>query len=378
MTASGRYLHLLLLLAAVTGALACAPIAGAHLGNLSQRIVVDGLSPATPGVQVRSVESAIGKLALTTSGATSAEVLGTAGQPILRSGPAGVQANAAAPEWFTDNEPLGIATVPPTATPRAATRWVPVSAQRTWEWFDHRLHPAGARVVRWSIPLRVDGARVVAHGRVTKAAGVFGLRARAAGLPPGTHLSVVERPVPALRLGNDARTPISVLDADGGLFARIGPTGVEVNVRSPAWPATAQFRNRDLLGSVIDRRATPKLVLLSATPELVWPDARLVPRALPRAAAGPRPVASPVRIASWSIPVVVGDRPGRPATISGTTVIQPQPADKSSAPVSPIAARGLGSSGDPDDKGGGLGIVLIIVAASALLCGGALIVRSRR
>jgi hypothetical protein len=375
-----RYLRLLLLtaLAGVTGALAPAAVADAHLGRLSQRIVVDGLSPPTAGVQVRSVEGAIGKVALTTSGSTTAVVLGTSGQPILRSGPAGVQANASSPEWYTDNEPLGIATVPPAATPRAATRWVPVSAQRTWEWFDHRLHPGGAQVVRWSIPLRVDGARVVVRGRDTKAAGVFGLQTRAAGLPAGTHLSVVERPVPALRLANDATTPISVLDADGGLFARIGPKGVEVNVRSPAWLATAQFRNRDLLGSVIDRRAAPKLVLLSTTPELVWPDARLVPRVLPQAAAGPRPVGSPVRIASWSIPVVVGDAPGRRRTIVGTTVVQPQPADTGSAPVSPIAARGLESTGDPDDGGGGLGIVLIIVAGSALLCGGALIVRSRR
>jgi len=165
------------------------------------------------------------------------------------------------------------------------------------------------------------------------------------------------------------------------LFARIGPRGVEVNVRSAAWLATAQFRNRDLLSWVIDRRAAPKLVLLSTTPEFVWPDARLVPRVVPPAAAGPRPVAGPLRIASWSIPVVVGDGSGARRTIAGTTFVQPQPADRGSAPSRPtsaIASRGLEPSPSPDDGGGGLGIVLFIVAASALLCGGALIVRSRR
>lgn len=365
----------------ITGTLVSSARVNAHLGPLSQRIVVEGLSPQVAGVRVRSVEGAIGKVALTTTGSTTAMVLGSSGQPILRSGPRGIEANASAPEWYTDNEPLGIATVPPTATRRAPTRWVRVSAQRTWEWFDHRLHPAGAPIVRWSIALRVDGTRVVARGGVTKAAGVFGLRADARGLPAGTHLAVVERPVPALRLGNDASTPISVLDADGELFARIGPRGVEINVHSRAWLATAQFRNRDLLGTVIDRRAAPKLVLLSTTPELVWPDARLVPQAVPAAAAGPRPVAGPVRVASWSIPVLVGDGSGARRVIAGTTFVQPQPADTGSAPSRPtsaIASRGLQPSPNPDDGGGGLGIVLLIVAAGALLCGGALIVRSRR
>lgn len=340
--------------------------------------MVEGLSPVVAGIEVRAVEGGVGKITLTTSGSTSAAVLGAAGQPILRIGRGGVEANAAAPEWYADNEPLGIATVPRSAGEQARPRWVRVSVERTWEWFDHRLHPAGERVGRWSIPLLVDGSRSVVRGRLAKASTQLGLRLDGADLAAGVRVSTLDRPVPALRLRNDGGASVRVLGPDGELFARIGPRGAEVNTRSPVWIATAQLRNRDLLSSVIDPAARPQLVLVSPEPELIWPDPRLRPRAAVSPAAGG---AGRSAVASWSIPVVPAGARARPLSIEGTTVVVASGADDTGTQAQretpPASPRGL-PAGTAADDDGLLGIGLVVVIACVLLCGGALVARARR
>ncbi|MBI5105880.1 MAG: hypothetical protein HZB46_13030 [Solirubrobacterales bacterium] len=353
---------------AVAAALALLAPAAAdgHAGHEGERPVVDGVAPAVAGVEVRVVPDSFGKLALSTRGGVTATVLGSAGQPILRVGPRGVEANAAAPEWYADNEPLGIAQVPAAAKASAPPRWRRVSVQRTWGWFDHRLHPAGKLVRRWAVPLRVDGRTVQVRGRVLPAAGALEVRPAGAAPVAGAQVAGVGQPALALSLRATGGRTVAVRGPDGELFARVGPKGAEVNVRSPAWAPTAQYRNRDLLGSVADPDAPPKMVLISPEPRLVWPDPRLLPaKALPAKATGEQ------EVARWSIPVSSG---GASATLRGTTVLavaKPEPLPAAQASTSARAPAG-------DDGGTDwLPIVLGGVAALAVLGGALVLVRAR-
>ncbi len=324
---------------------------------------MERVSPAVSGVRVRAVAGGVGKLELTTSGSATAAVLGSGDRPILRVGPRGVQANVSSPEWFAFNEPLGIAPVP---ARRTRTRWVRVSAVRSWEWFDHRLHPSGARVDRWSIPLLVDGVRVTVSGRVEQMGGALAVHPSRTGLPAGVHVSGLDRPVAALRLRNDGAAAVSVLGRDGELFASVGPGGTRVNVRSPLWVPTAQYRNRDLLHAVIDPGARPQLVLVSQDPELIWPDPRLVSQGSPRSSSS-----------TWAVALRTAG--GRRLSIAGSTVVVARPAEGTSEPPprGEIGAERL-VAGPADGGGGGLAIALWLAAASALLSGAALVVRRRR
>ena len=362
--------------AAFTTVLACAcaaaPHAIAHDGHAGQRVVVERVVPAVAGVRVRAVAGGAGKLELSTSGSTTAEVLSAGGQPILRVGPHGAYANTSAPEWFADNEPLGIATVPPSATAAAPAHWRRIAAQRSWEWFDHRLHPAAGKVGRWSIPLRVAGMPVRISGRIEQSAGVLTVRPRIrSDLPPRVQVSAVDQPVAALRLRNDGKAAVDVLGADGELFARIGPRGVEVNVRSPVWVATAQYRNRDFLDAVIDPEAKPRLLAISPAPELIWPDPRLAPRA-------PLPSAAPagqLEVAKWTVGLRTAGVMQH--AIEGSTLLVAAAAGAAKSAPPALGAARVTSGPAGDGAGGGLVVVLGLAAACTLLSGGALVLRAR-
>ena len=341
--------------------------APAHQGHEGELPVIDGISPAVDGVQVRIVTGGLGKLALSTTGSTTAQVLGTAGQPILRVGPKGVEANAASPEWYQDNEPLGIAQVPASAKPDAPARWVRVSTERYWEWFDHRLHKAGPRVDRWSVPLVVNGAKAEIRGHIVTVAATLEVRPEGSA-PDGVTVTGINKPN-SVQLVNGGDSPVSVLGPDGEVFARIGPDGTSVNVHSPAWLATAQYQNRDLLTSVIDPEAKPEFLLLSQQAELIWPDPRLAPRgSLVEEVSGLR---EPVEVGTWSIPVVTG---GKRESIGGATLLTPGSGeeDPPGGGGPPVAA-----SDDGGFLSSGLTIFLAIAATLAVIGGAVLVVRSR-
>jgi hypothetical protein len=349
--------------------------APAHNGDPSKVPVVDSISPAVEGVKVRTVPGGFGKLALTTTGSTTAEVLGGSGQPILRVGPRGVEGNAAAPEWYKDNEPLGIAKVPAAAKRGARARWVRVSVRRSWEWFDHRLHPAGGRVDRWSIPIVVDGRKAEVRGRIETAPGSLQVRLDSKTLAPGVSVSAIDRPAPSLLLRNEGGKTVSVLGPDGEVFARLGPGGDEVNVHSALWVPTAQYGNRDLLSSVVDPGSRPTFVLFGRGRELIWPDSRLLPRSV--VPTSRTPAAGGVRVATWSVPAVIGGPGGHRVSIRGSTFLVPGPAGESS-PEKPAGSGPVSASSENDD--GSSGGIWIAVAIAATIVGGgaALVIRGRR
>lgn len=341
-------------------ALVVVPPAWAHPNHQGERPVVERITPSVDGVEVHGLADGFGKLALTTTGSTSAEVLAASGQPILRVGPGGVEANQAAPDWYVVNEPLGIAQVPPSATPESPERWVRVSTRRTWEWFDHRLHPAGSRAKQWSIPIVADGVKAAIKGRTNPPPGVLEYRVRPKRPAPKVTVSALNMPSAALRVQNEGDAPVSVLGPDGEVFARIGPNGAEVNVHSTVWIPTAQYRNRasEFLTDVVDPAKKPKFVGVSPAAELIWPEpAMLPPSALP-ALTGASRLRGAGDVASWSVQLVVKGS-SKPIAIKGTTFLgAPLPAE-TAPPTDAAKTADTGTSG--------LLIGLVIAATVAMI-----------
>lgn len=350
-------------------ALAMTGSAVAHQGHEGELSIISGISPDVEGVTVDTVPGGLGKLKLSTSGPTTAIVFGSSQQPIFRSGPGGVEANVSSPEWYRDNEPLGIAQVPGTAKPGAAPRWVKVSAGRSWEWFDHRLHGSGSRVARWEVPIEVDGKRAEIRGRNITFPAVLQVRVSQGRPLPGVQITPVDKPN-SLKAVNTGKSTVTILGPDGEDFARLGPKGTEVNVHSRAWLSTAQYRNRDLLESQIDPRAKPKWLLLSPQAELIWPDPGLVPEK--DIAAAVEGLRTPTEVGTWSIAMKTDG--GETGEIGGRVLLTPGTGEKDppaggGAPVPAATSEGFWSSG--------ITILLAIAATIALLLGGFLVLRSR-
>lgn len=347
---------------------AAAGHAGPHSGLLVSSVELD---EPIPGVRLRSLPGGIGKLSLESRGAKTVVVLGRDRQPVLRVGPDGVDANRAAPEWYAFNEPLGIAVVPPGASPAAPPRWERVSARPYWEWFDHRLHPEGATAEtgRWTVPLKVGSRTIRARGRNAIVPGQLAVAFDRPAPVDGVEVTAITRPGLALRITNDSERPVEVLGSEGELFARIGPRGTEVNLRSPTWALAAQSRNRSLLDDVFDPSAPPRMELISTSTELIWPDPRLTDFEEIPPSAGE----DPVTLHEWSVPLrsAGGDRV--PATGAVTLVLAEEADEEPAVPEPPASAStGDGSDSTPRTLGA------LALAVALLLAGRTLLRRSRR
>ena len=68
--------------------------------------------------------------------------------------------------------------------------------------------------------------------------------------------------------------PIVVVGALGEPFARIGPSGVEVNLHSPTWIDNARSRDQDVSGLVADPTASPAWTVAATQPSLAWLELR--------------------------------------------------------------------------------------------------------
>jgi hypothetical protein len=157
-----------LLIAAVLAALVVPGVAKAHhtavpVVALDYRNHVVAASEAA-GVRA-SVEDAGRKLRLTVKPGQTVVVAGYEGEPFLRFDRSGVAANSASKTALALRLVRG--------TP--ATSWVPVSSGHSFVWADARawapsaaLH--GRQLVRWSVPIVVDGRHTAIRGELTRAA----------------------------------------------------------------------------------------------------------------------------------------------------------------------------------------------------------------
>jgi hypothetical protein len=124
-----------------------------------------------------------------------------------------------------------------------------------------------------------------------------------------------------LFLTSRAPEPVVVLGRDGEPFARVGPSGVEVNSHSPTWADNARAQDQDLAAAaaLIDPSAPPEWTPVSATPSYSWLEFRgLYERVRP-----PRRVLDRHKTAvlrAWTVPL---EQSGRRVDVRGETVWKP-------------------------------------------------------
>ena len=223
---------LAIVLVAGTGA------AGAHEVDPSVLTVIDEVTPAVDGLHVEIGTSVTTQLLVANDTGEVLEVLDEGGQPFLRIGPEGVEANLAAPAWYVTNQPLG-GGVPPGAgadEPAAVGARVgrahvglvrPPPPPHRDRWRPRRRRAPdlrGADAPRRPGPHRPRAPRGTHDGAA--------LRATLRAVPdPATGLVVqlLEGRAPGLFVRYTGTGEAVVVGAEGEPFLRLGPDGAEVN-----------------------------------------------------------------------------------------------------------------------------------------------------
>lgn len=355
---------------ALVGVLGVVPV-GAHEEVPGIRNVVASVEPALPdGVTFDVVISAADQVVVTNTTDQVLEVPGADGEPFLRIDQDGVAANFRSPTWHRTLNPDEGGVLPPEADARADPRFVRVSQEPSWGWFDHRLHevsvrtaPAvepGATVVlqEWSIPFRVGDVEHVATGRreYSRPTGAFVATTRS--VPDGLEATVLGGLVPAIAVVRAGAETVEVLGRDGEVFARLGEV-VEVDVRSEEWRLTTAVRDTGEPPVVPDGSSGADFVRYDAGGQLVWLETRAVhPEEVP-----PPGVSDiePTVVLRWRVPVIVD---GRRRAIEGVTSWVPDGAS--------VAEAGA------VDGGGDVPAWVLPLAIGASVTGAALVLLRRR
>jgi hypothetical protein len=130
------------LLVAVGAAPAAAhAVAGAQASNYQTRIL--SVQPVVPGLTVEVVDAGA-RLRVTNHTGREVMVLGYAGEPYLRVGPAGVFENRRSPATYLNRARINPAPPPPDASADAPPLWRRIGDGDTVTWHDHRAHWMGA------------------------------------------------------------------------------------------------------------------------------------------------------------------------------------------------------------------------------------------
>ncbi len=131
------------------------------------RVTVTGISPALPGLRIRTVEAGA-RLELVNHSGVDVEVLGYSGEPYLLIRADGVWQNANSPATYLNESLTGGVAPPASAGPAQPPAWQQLSSTPAVLWHDQRTHwtsstapadvlaaPDTAHHLRnWSIPLR--------------------------------------------------------------------------------------------------------------------------------------------------------------------------------------------------------------------------------
>jgi hypothetical protein len=180
MSASGRA-AIVVAVAALLVAVGAAPAAahavgGAQASNYQTRIL--SIEPVVPGLQVE-VADAGARLRVRNRTGREVMVLGYAGEPYLRVGPAGVFENVRSPATYLNRVRINPAPPPPDASADAPPLWRRIGDGDTVTWHDHRAHWMGATdppevkaapdrtqvvVPGWQVELRVGSQPVRVSG----------------------------------------------------------------------------------------------------------------------------------------------------------------------------------------------------------------------
>jgi hypothetical protein len=126
-----------LLLAIGAAPAAAHAVGGAQASNYQTRIL--SIQPVVPGLQVE-VADAGARLRLRNHTGREVTVLGYAGEPYLRVGPAGVFENRRSPATYLNRAHINPAPPPPDASADAPPLWHRIGGGDTVTWHDHRAH----------------------------------------------------------------------------------------------------------------------------------------------------------------------------------------------------------------------------------------------
>lgn len=153
-------------------------VGGAQASNYQTRI--RAIEPAVAGLRVEVVDAGT-RLRLRNPTGLEVVVLGYAGEPYLRVGPAGVFENRRSPATYRNRVRIAPAPPPAHADPAAPPQWRRLDGGDAVAWYDHRAYwmeasdppavraaPGRSHVVipTWQVDLRVGGQPVRVTGDV--------------------------------------------------------------------------------------------------------------------------------------------------------------------------------------------------------------------
>jgi len=364
--------------AGVAAILGAPPGAWAHQSSPQVRTELQRIAPSAPeGVDIEVIESISTTLSVVNRTNEPVEVLDTEGEPFLRIGPEGVEADVNSVAWYRSNDPFGTGGLPERLADDPPPRFRQVTDEPTWAWFDHRLHPEprstvprealqggrAAVLADWRIPMRYGGRPLAAVGQV-RFRPIRGSVGQQLTSPPflgdATSVQLLPGKIPGLFVDHQGEEPLVVRGRAGELFARFTPEGVEVNLRSPTHVDDQRLRGESPTVAA-DPDAPPRWEQVAEVPRYDWLESR----------AGYGREAPPAEIVErgestvlerWAVPVTLG---GAPERITGTTTW---------TPLARVAAGGPQAT-----SGGGPGAALWIVLAAVLAAGlgGAVTLRRR-
>jgi hypothetical protein len=268
-SAARRILAALVVLAATAGP------AGAHDERaISALTVVNSVEPDIQGIEIRVAHLGAPSLVVRNESPHTITVFGTAGEPFLRIGPDGVEANIESPTTYVSLDPNNDK-VPAGVDASAPAKWIDLSGEKTWSWFDPRLHfETGDE--NWQVPMAVAGEALVVDGGFEPLQGHGHFLTRM-DVPPieGLEIRLIEGPIPALFVRNETSETLLVRGAAGEPLLRIGPGGVLANVRSPSY-YTAAAQTILEVPPTADPFASPRWRKLSPQPTWAWLEHRAV------------------------------------------------------------------------------------------------------
>lgn len=224
---------------------------------------LSALPSTLAGVQVQLTETLAPQLLVENPTGKTLIILGENGQPFLRLGPQGAEANTRHPDWLKTYLPGGL---PGRKSEVGNTPlWKSLKHNPAWGWFDARLQPAGHSAGQsWRIPVLLDGKASEITGRFQASLQSGYWQAswtRLPALPAGVSLMLIPGQPYGLMLSNSSAQAVTVMGRQGEPFIRVSAQGTEAYLDSPLWQETAAQQG---LRSRKDQQASRWLKLNSA------------------------------------------------------------------------------------------------------------------
>ncbi len=308
--------------------LATAP-AGAHSGsNLVVPVLEDVVPALPPELSVEIVATQVASL-LRVHNPTD-EVLEVAqrdGTPWLRVSAAGVEVASGAVDTYASTNPTGASVPRDVLDGSRSNEWVRVTAEPSWAWFEHRLHPEGfvpegavpdatdgpVRLLEWRVPLRYGDTDVELRGSLQLRPPTGVIEVELTGdAPAGVEVQVVAGGIPGILLAPDGAAEVVVLGISGEDYLRFGDGEVLVDTASPTHRAVEAARGNAL--PPLDGPAEPVWETATGGERYLWLETRAQPPLdIP---AEVREGDAIVELVSWQVPLRVD---GEGVLLSGVT-----------------------------------------------------------